>query len=363
MGYRIVIHHELTEFLKLEKEWETLLPQTDAWGAALTWTWMNVWLDHFGDTGELWLLTARDEETDDLVGIAPLFKRKVKPKYGFAYHQLEFIGGSHHHENLGFIIREEHKDKLIPEFIAYLLAFQDEWDAVLLSGLADEETCQILKASGLGWERNQDAEMISPSEPLPQSVDDWFSSLSRNRRSKLRGYYNKMDDEFPGEWQIKTITQRDELDEVYQNLVKYHQAQWEERGLEGAFFFGEWVGYFHDLMMVFLEKGWLRLNCLCIQEQPAAILFSYHYRGRAYNHISGINPNVTEIPLGHVMTRFSIETAISESLTEYMFMWGVEPYKYSFGAQDRTLFAFELISSPRVRLQQSLVEFLRKMKR
>ncbi len=162
MGYSIAVHHQLAEFQELEKEWETLVPQSDAWGAALTWTWMNVWLKHFHDTGELWLMTARDEENGGLVGIAPLFKRKVKPKYGFGYHQLELIGSSHHHENLGFVIRDGEKEKLIPEFIAVLLANQDEWDVVLLAGLADEETCQILRASALGWERNEEAEMISP---------------------------------------------------------------------------------------------------------------------------------------------------------------------------------------------------------
>ncbi len=139
--------------------------------------------------------------------------------------------------------------------------------------------------------------------------------------------------------------------------------QWEGRGAGGAFLYGGWVGYYHDLMMALFEKGWLRLYCLCIKGQPAAILFSYHYQGRVYNQISGINPNATEIPLGHVMTRFSLEIAISESVTDYMFMWGVEPYKFSFGAINRTLYAFELISSPRVRMQKGLVEFLRRIKR
>ena len=247
MGYIITVSHELSEFYKLEQEWENLLAESDARGFAVSWTGINTWLKHFQDTGELWLLTARDEKSDDLVGIAPLFKRKIKPKYSFAYFQLEFIGNSHNSENLGFVIRDGEKKKLIPEFITALLAQKQKWDGLLLSGIEDAETCSILNNSDLVWEQNESKEMISPVVHLPSTVEEWFLSLSRNRRSKLRGYSNKLDDEFPGEWEIKTINERDDLDEVFEHLVEYHQKKWEGKGVGGAFFYGEWVNFYHDL--------------------------------------------------------------------------------------------------------------------
>jgi len=363
LGYKIIVSHDLSDFEQLEVEWDTLVSQSDAWGAALSWTWMNVWLKHFHNTGELWLLTARDEESDELVGIAPLFKRRNKPKYGFTYTQIEFIGSSHHHENLEFVIREGEKEKLIPEFITTLMTYKEEWDVLLLSGIADAETCQIIQASGLGCERNRRREMLSPKIPLPATSDEWFSSLSKNRRKKLRSYPKRMNVEFPGEWEIRTIRDAEELDPVFNKLVRYHQGRWEKTGKEGAFHYGEWAEYYRDLMWAMFDKGWLRLNALFINDEPVVILFSFYYRGRAFDYIAGSLPMETRIPLGYMLTRFSIENAISESMKEYCFMWGGEEYKYSFGAENQTLSALEIISTPWVRSMRKGIKFLRSRKR
>lgn len=363
MSYIVTLTHDYNAFRNLETEWTTLQNHSDAFGAALTWTWINVWLKHFYYLGELWLLEAREEESKKLIGIAPLFKTSVKPKYGLPYRQIEFIGASHYHENLDFIIEKGFEHKLIPLFLRTLFTHQKEWDVLHFSSLANEKTCEILLSTRTGWGRDENSEMISPFSALPSDPDTWMNSLSRNRRWKLRRYRKNLDEEFPNAWSLDLITTADKLNEVFEYLVKYHQAQWEAVDKPGAFNYKKWTGYYRELMYTLLEKGWLRLSCLYINEKPAAILFSYHYAERAYNQISGIDHDISKIPLGHVMTHHSIELAITEGVKEYFFMWGDEPYKYSFGADNRTLVAYDFVSNTRVRCQRSLIEILRMFKK
>ena len=115
-------------------------------------------------------------------------------------------------------------------------------------------------------------------------------------------------------------------------------------------------------MRCFQNEGWLRLYRMDINGKPATLLYMYHYRGRAYNQIAGLDESMTEVPLGHVMTQHSIEEAIRDGVDEYSFMWGEEPYKYSFGAQNRIQQAFDLVINARVQFQYKAVDFLRGVK-
>lgn len=362
MSANITLSHEPKKLQSFETEWATLLESSQAFGAALTWPWINIWIKHFNHLGELWLLEARDENTNELIGIAPLFKTRFKPKYGTRYRQIEFIGASHWHENLDFIIQSGREAEIIPLFLGALYDHKNQWDVLLLSSLDSPNTVEILQKSGLTWQRNEIREILSPYSDLPTEPETWMKSLSKNRRWKLRRYIRDMEEKFGGNWEIHPVTTEENLDSVFDQLVMYHQAHWEELGKPGAFHYGEWTGYLRELMHAFFEKGWLRLNCLCINDHPEVVLFSYHYAKRAYNQISGYNPNATDIPIGHIMTRFSIESAIRDGMEKYFFMWGDEGYKYSFGAEDRTLKAYEHVRNPFIKFQKNTIATLKSLK-
>lgn len=354
---------DLHGFLRLQAEWTELIQHTSDVSANLTWEWVNIWLKYFEHEGELYILTARDETTGKLLGIAPLFKTKEKPKYHLPYWQIGFIGASHHHELLNFIIRDGHKNTVLNEFMRALKEGQSAWDVLQFSGVKDKKLYRRLKATHTHWSQNSRQKIISPNISLPANYEDWLMhTISKNHRKKLRKYRRQLDGAFPGAWSIHRVADEEELAEIFKVLVQYHQAQWEAAGMPGAFHYGEWSEYFFNVMKELLQMGLLRLFYLQIQEKPASILFSYKFGSHACDYISGIDYSVTDIPIGHVLTHHSIQTAIEEGLTDYCFMWGDQEYKYSFGAQQRTLHTFELIQSPRVRLQKALVQKLRQTK-
>jgi CelD/BcsL family acetyltransferase involved in cellulose biosynthesis len=361
MPFTITLTHDTHAIQNLRDEWIDLHNRSAARGAALSWHWINIWWKHFNQTGELWLMQAHDSQ-QRLVGIAPLIKTQHQPKYGFAWRQIEFIGASTHHEHLDFIVQSGSEEQVVPVFLDKLLEQRKEWDVLHLSGLTETKTLDVLEASGQDWLANPKREMVAPFTTLPSDPEKWMSSLSRNRRWKLRRNVKQLNEEFPDNWSIQMVDEPQKIDEALDIMVRLHQAKWAALGKPGAFNNGERTPYYRDLLHCFHEQGWLRLYRMDLGGKPATVLFMYHYRGRAYNQIAGLDESLTEVPIGHVLTQRSIEEAIKDGLDEYSFMWGEEPYKYSFGAQNRIQYAFDLVMNPRVQFQYKTVDFLRGIK-
>ena len=187
-------------------------------------------------------------------------------------------------------------------------------------------------------------------------------SISKNQRKKLRRHRRRLDQDYPGNWFVKMVSDPQELDEVFPRLVDLHQAHWESSGKPGAFHRGEYVPYYKDLMHSFLKNGWLKLFYLVIEGELKAALFGYHHKGIAYDHIGGRVHDDFRMPIGHVLTHYSIEHAIQQGVREYRFLWGREDYTYSFGAEDRVLRTYELASSTWLKSQFRFVDGLRQIK-
>jgi hypothetical protein len=362
MSINVVLTHDVDILQDLREEWISLHERSAARGAALAWDWIYLWWKHFDHLGTFWLLQARHSESNRLVGLAPLILTTIRPKYGLPWRQIEFVGAMHHHEHLDFIVEQGYESEIIPLFIERLLQHKHHWDVLHLSALTDTPTLELLETSGYQWRENLETEMISPYIALPADAETWLKSLSRNRRWKLRHYRTELDKEYPDKWSIIKVSGAQELDRVFSRLVELHQSKWEARGKPGAFSSQGLRDYFRDLMHSMDQNGWMRLYHMVVDQKTAAVLFAYHYRGRAYNHIAGVDETLTKVPVGHVMTDHSIEQAISEGMIEYAMMWGQEEYKYSFGAKDRSQRSLDFVRNGRVYRQQRAVDFLRELK-
>lgn len=361
MSITVTLSHDKNTLEALRDEWIDLQARSSATGIMLTWQWISIWYKHFEHFGELWILTAR--EGHRLIGIAPMMKVKKQPDRGLAWRQIEFIGASYDHENLDFIIEPGYEKQLITLFMEKLDEHKSQWDVISLTGLNDTQTIDILQQLDNDWVENPGKNIIVPCLTLPDTMDEWMSSVSHRRRKKLRRYPRKLDDEYPDQWSMEQVNQPDELNEIFDKLVSLHQTYWEEQGEFGFFYLDEEIAYYRELAHCMLENGWLRLHHLDIEGKPCAIDLCYHYRGRAYAQIGGVDRDVmSNITIGDVLMHYNIEQAIDEGLNEYSFMVGEQPYKYSFGGVKRVQKAFRLIRSPRVRLQLQTIDMLRAIK-
>ncbi len=363
MEFEIYLTHDPSEIIKIKNEWRELQARSNAKGITLTWDWVSTWVRHFNRYGQVWLLLAREKKSQRLVGIAPFFKTKIRLKYSLPFQLLEFIGAKTRNENLDFIIESGMEHRIIPLFLDEINAHSDEWDLLRISQINNPDLYATVMDWSPHWKPYPKRDLISPSITLPETTDDWMMhSISKNQRKKLRRHRRRLDQDYPGNWFVKMVSEPQELDEVFPHLVELHQSQWEAVGKPGAFYRGQYTQYYLDLMRSFLNNGWLKMFYLVIEEELKAVLFGYHYRGIAYDHISGRVLDDFRVPIGHVLTHYSIEHAIQQGNREYRFLWGDEDYKYSFGAEERVLRTYELASSAWLKSQFRFVDGLKQIK-
>src|SRR5262245_55890162 len=227
MALSVSLTHDVQAIANLHEEWIDLHNRSAARGAALSWHWINVWWTHFNSLGELWLLEAREDNR--LVGIAPLMKIQFQPKYGLSWRQLEFIGTAHRHEHLDFIVEAGQEARIIRCFLETLMQHRQHWDVLHLAALSETPTIEILKTSREKWQENNEYPypLSSPSLKLPESIDAWMYTVSKNRRKKQRSYYKQLDTDFAGKWSIEVVDDPTKLNTVLQRLIELHQAKWE----------------------------------------------------------------------------------------------------------------------------------------
>ncbi len=354
----VTLSHNSSVFERLQSEWEQLQEDSDADGIYLTWDWVSLWWQHFGaDEGELWLLEVRDE-TGTLVGIAPLMLVEVSPIRGIRWRQIEFIGTSLDLEHLDIISRRGREKEVLNAVLNHLKTEHKRWDVLCLNHLIDHSTTLALlrQLDDPPW-REIEA-MIAPVLFLPDNWDDFYSSLSKNKRKNQRRFRRVLDEQYPdGRWRWYVVTEHSELDVAVDELIALHQDTWEARGKLGAFA-GKRTDFFRDIARRFLERGWLLLSRLEFDGQLAASQFAYCYRGRVYSYSMSINHDFDDSSPGHMLREMILKHAIESGVTEYDFLWGDESHKYSWGAETRRDWNMYWFAAPRARVEQSMIDRL-----
>lgn len=364
MKVKISLSHRADDFALLREDWQALQSRTSVRGVYQTWEWVTMWWEHFGSDHQLWLLQARDSE-GRLVGLGALGVARFQPHLGSVggrgWRQLEFLGSRENSEHLGFLVEPEHEVAIVQGFIKFLARHQWGWDVLCLSGLVhDSPVLAALESLDIPWRRG--ASVIAPYIELTDDWDEYFSRLGSDKRKAQRKRVRWLDRDFPGCWTFEQVTQDNELRHTLDRLVELHQATWEERGEPGAFGDPSRKAFLYDVAEKLFAAGWLRLYRVTIDGHIAAVLFSYEYRGRVYDLVSGVDWGYRKYNVGHVLTQYAIHNAVNNRVDEYDFLWGEEPYKYEWRAQNREHVTLIWFASPLARVQHLGFEAARRAK-
>jgi CelD/BcsL family acetyltransferase involved in cellulose biosynthesis len=139
-----------------------------------------------------------------------------------------------------------------------------------------------------------------------------------------------------------TVARGAEWREMLLSLFQLHERRWRERG-EGGVLADPRVRAMHlEVAPAMLVRGVLRLFTLHVGERLAAALYGFVCRGRLSCYLQGIDPAASYCSPGVALLRRVIEHAIAEGVREMELLRGAEPYKYRWGARDRTQFALHV---------------------
>lgn len=314
-------------FTELATEWNEVLVRSATNTPFGSWQWHQHWWEAY-HPGDLWVLMFR--EGPQLVGIAALFVETTDE--GRA---LRFVGSEDVTDYLDLIVDRDHQGVVYDAFVQTVLDHPDRYDFVDFCNIpAGSPTLDALQQrfEASDYIVEQARQDVCPLIRLPQSFDDYAESLEKRQRKDLSRKMRMAGVEENGvDWYI--VGEDHDLQEQINIFVALMRSSHPEKAefLENE----QHLAFFNGIIPAAMEAGWLQLNFLTINGEPAAAYFNFDYNGQIYVYNSGLDPQkATQLSPGILLLAFNIQHAIEHERTIFNFLRGDEDYKYRMGGQD-----------------------------
>lgn len=330
---RVERYEDAEVFSRLSSEWRALLQRSAVDTIFLTPEFQRIWWEHFGGTGQLSVLVARDE-AGMLQGIAPLYACTEAGQ-----RLLRFIGGVDVSDYLDFIVARGREEEVYRAFLHHLCTEAPPWDLLDLHSLPGHSPtregllCQVCRdCCPEGVEATP--EQPAPYIPLPGDWEAYLDSLDKKQRHELRRKLRRAQAEAVLRWE--RLSDPAGLGEAVETFIHLHRASHPEKE---AFMTEAMADFFRDLARTFFPIGWLALYTLWLDERPAASLWCFDYGADLLVYNSGFDPRYRpELSPGIVLMALCIQDAIARGKARFDLMRGGETYKYRFGAQEGAVY-------------------------
>ena len=311
----------------LRAEWNDLCQRMEFATPFATWEWADGWLHVIGRDSNVLIAVAR--RNGRAVGILPLARQSSSAWLPV----LTMLG----------------VDRLYPDHIALMAAGEVSKDmvAVLLraalaaagSGAridlpmvaADSGMDRACAAAGLPSRVR--AAGIAPYLPISGSWEKFLAGLSSNERYKIRNRTKKLF-AIPG---VRFGAMAEgEVPAVLGRLRVLHASRATQKGIESSFDRDD-VQDFHARLVAALPAESLTFRCLWSGDEIFAVFYGFTLQGRLFYFQLGYDPAWSDRSPGIVLLSEVIREAHERGCTEFNFLQGDEPFKWTWTKQSRTL--------------------------
>lgn len=172
-----------------------------------------------------------------------------------------------------------------------------------------------------------------PAIALPSTRDAWRAGLPAGLQRNLRRYGARMAAQGARLW---TVRQDADPAPVLDALFARHGERWHERSRPGIFADADVRRFHHASAPELLAAGVLRLHVLSVGDTIVGVQYVLIGEGRAFSYIAGFDPAWKHVSPGTLLMAYAIERAIDDGAAVFDLLRGAEPYKYAWGAVDRT---------------------------
>jgi tetratricopeptide (TPR) repeat protein len=319
----------------------------------LSWAWLSKWLPSIGTPW--FVLAARpDGDSSAYVAFLPLWLQTKEQKSG-GFHDNLVIGGNFISDYTGILCLPEHEEQAIPAFARAIKRLH--WTSLRLEDLymscrrtdllLQEFSGSEFDVASLNrvWD-NVDLG-VCPIAQLPGDWDAYLSDrLSANMRQKIRRLLRQVDGS--GEFRI-THADGKSIERDLDTLLGLWTVQW---GQQKAGDLDEILRNMRMMLRHCFDMGSLFLPVLWQGERPVSALGTLvDARKRSFLFLTGgRDPTFAGPAPGLVLHAYSIRHAIRSGFLGYHFLRGNEPYKYSFGAEDRRIESLVVSTKDRANL-------------
>ena len=317
--------HLLTDTADLEAladEWRTLAERRG--NAFVTPEWFMSWLQTFGAHWDPTVAVVRAPD-GALRGLLPL----VRSKSGRRKRIRNVLGDDFHP------VAEADDDAAVALAAAPVLAPRANPHVVLSNVDSDSEWWRLLtQAAPVAMTAIERPEAEVPFVELGGlSWEQYLAGRSRQLRSqigrKLRSLQREHDVSF------RRTRRPEELPADLDVLYRLHDARWAGRQQDSTFAHPAIRSFHHAFATRALERGWLRLFVMSVDDAPVAALYGWSIGGRWSYYQAGFDPAWSRHSPGFLMLAETIREAVEEGCDVYDMLLGGEPFKLRFATSSR----------------------------
>lgn len=328
----------LIDFILISSEWNILLENSAETNPFLSHQWLQTWWEEYG-RGTLHIITCRDADTKELVGILPLFRfqKGMLPSVTI----LRFLGCEQ--VSSDFLCCLAQKGLEHDVYTACLEALQRDvrlWDMVELKDMDEASSfCRYLSGVTIAeLEVVQNSGQLCPFLNLPDSWEALLNKLSTKMRQRV-GYYRRALGR-EGTVSLEQVTDSADIEGALEDMMRLRRDRMDQKGIAIAKVMDSFKRFHGALMSRFLDCGRLRLFFLCLNGQRISYLYLYTGVDRIYFYQTGFDRSWSKQSVGLVLLSMVIERAINEGFATFEFLRGQEAYKYDWTANERRLADF-----------------------
>jgi CelD/BcsL family acetyltransferase involved in cellulose biosynthesis len=313
----------VAEWLGNEAAWSRLLARSKADILFLSWEWLTLWWQCFGDA-----LSAAPEilafyRGEDLVGVAPLYRRRVVRSGFLPVSSVQLMG-----------LSWRDPGPLISEYLD-VIAASGEVDAVrhacvrvLLQEPAWTECVIGFTVAGKQWHeafarcdqarrqyvRNLDP-LVSYQADLSRGFAAYLRALRQSTRRSVLNLRGRL--AVHGKVSFELVAPQD-IASGFSDLNRLHQLRWQQPA-----FTGTRLTFHTSLASLLGARGELALSRLRVAGQVVSVLYDIRKGARQYNISMGFNPAFSsKISLGLIHLGYAMEAAAERQVATYDLLAG-----------------------------------------
>jgi CelD/BcsL family acetyltransferase involved in cellulose biosynthesis len=330
---------------RIDAEWRTLALCTPMQSP----DWLVSWWEAFGEDDpncELATLAVRDD-AGVLIGLAPWYLRG----HALAGPTLRFLGDGRAATDHPTLLRRSPEDE--PAVVATIAKWlvdgaAEVWrrlrfEAIDTDDRAMNQLERLLAEADLDVERIEDCGSFlveMAPEGVEPTLDNYLTTLSKNRRKRLRRWEREWFD--TGRAVVRVATTETERAELWPLLVKLHHERRAALGYVGVFDDERFNRFHQSASERLLAAGQLRLALLELDGAPAAVDYVLQDHRSLYVYQGGISDAGVELEAGHLLQLDSSRTALAAGRTQVDLLRGDEPYKLNWGATHRPAYTLHV---------------------
>jgi len=180
-------------------------------------------------------------------------------------------------------------------------------------------------------------EDVSPFLILPNSWEEYLSSLRKKHRHELRRKIRRLEE-------TVEFTSGDiyDSDEIYNNLDEFiylHKISSKEKE---NFMNENRKKFFKELILNLSKENKIIYSYLQVENKTVSSSISFYLSDTRYLYNSGFDPKYNYLSVGLLNHVFAIQRSISKRFKIFDFMRGNERYKYELGAIDKLIYSITI---------------------